>query len=120
MEKLTIDDTELKGKNVLLRVDFNVPLSETGEVADDKRIAASLPTIKRIIQDGGKAILISHLGRPKGKRVPEMSLAPVAKQLEQLLEKPVRFVSDCVGPEVEKAVSELPNSSLVSASFWKT
>lgn len=106
MDKLTIDDIQLKKKKVLVRVDFNVPIDEKGEVANDKRIVASLPTIKKILQDGGKAILMSHLGRPKGKRVPEMSLAPVAKRLEELLGKPVRFVNDCIGPEVEKAVSE--------------
>jgi phosphoglycerate kinase len=107
MEKLSIDDLDLKNKKVLVRVDFNVPLDEKGEVTNDKRIVASLPTIKKILQDGGKAILMSHLGRPKGKRVPEMSLAPVAKRLEQLLGKPVKFVNDCIGPEVEKATSEL-------------
>lgn len=107
MEKLSIDDIGLSGKRVLVRVDFNVPLDEKGEVANDKRIVASLPTIKKIMADGGKAILMSHLGRPKGKRVPEMSLAPVAKRLEQLLGQPVKFVTDCIGPEVEKAVSEL-------------
>ncbi len=107
MNKLTIDDIQLKNKRVLVRVDFNVPLDEKGKVANDKRIVASLPTIKKILQDGGKAILMSHLGRPKGKRVPEMSLAPVAKRLEQLLGKPVKFINDCIGPEVEKAVSEL-------------
>ncbi|MGB2981818.1 MAG: phosphoglycerate kinase, partial [Candidatus Zixiibacteriota bacterium] len=107
MDKLTIDDLELSDKKVLVRVDFNVPLDEEGAVTDDKRIVASLPTIKKILQDGGKTILMSHLGRPKGKRLPEMSLAPVAKRLEQLLEKPVEFVNDCIGPEVEKAVSEL-------------
>jgi len=107
MEKLTVDDIELKDKKVLVRVDFNVPLNEKGEVANDKRIVASLPTIRKILQDGGKAILMSHLGRPKGMKVPEMSLAPVAKRLQELLGKPVEFVSDCLGPEVEKAVSEL-------------
>ncbi len=107
MEKLTIDDIKLKDKKALVRVDFNVPLDERGEVANDKRIVASLPTIKKILQEGGKAILMSHLGRPKGKKVPEMSLAPLEKRLKQLLEKPVRFVNDCIGPEVKKAVSEL-------------
>jgi phosphoglycerate kinase len=107
MEKLTIDDLELKDKKILVRVDFNVPLDEKKEVADDKRIVESLPTIKKILQDGGKAILMSHLGRPKGKKVPDMSLAPVAKRLEKLLGKPVKFVNDCIGPEVQKAVSEL-------------
>ena len=106
MEKLTIDDLKLKDKKVLVRVDFNVPLDKKGEVTDDKRIVESLPTIKKILQDGGKAILMSHLGRPKGK-TPELSLLPVAKRLEKLLGKPVKFVNDCIGPEVEKTVSEL-------------
>ncbi len=113
MEKLTIDDLELKDKKVLVRVDFNVPLDEKGEVANDKRIVASLPTIKKILQDGGKAILMSHLGRPKGKKAPEMSLAPVAKRLEKLLGQPVKFVSDCIGPEVEKAIAELKSGECV-------
>lgn len=103
MEKLTIDDLKLKDKKVLVRVDFNVPLDEKCEVTDDTRIVGSLPTIKKILQDGGKAILMSHLGRPKGKD-PKLSLAPVAKRLEKLLGKPVKFVNDCIGPEVEKAV----------------
>jgi phosphoglycerate kinase len=107
MGKLTVDDLDLQNKKVLLRVDFNVPLDEKSEVANDKRIVASLPTIKKILADRGKAILMSHLGRPKGKKVPEMSLAPVAKRLEKLLGKPVKFVNDCIGPEAEKAVSEL-------------
>lgn len=107
MEKLSIDDLKLRDKRVLVRVDFNVPLDEKGEVANDQRIVASLPTITKILQDGGKAVLMSHLGRPKGKRVPEMSLAPVSKRLEQLLGKSVRFVNDCIGPEVEKPVSGL-------------
>jgi phosphoglycerate kinase len=107
MNKLTIDDIQLKNKKVLVRVDFNVPLDEKSNVTNDKRIVASLPTIKKILQDGGKAILISHLGRPKGKRVPEMSLAPVAKRLEELLGKPVKFVNDCIGSEVDKAITEL-------------
>jgi phosphoglycerate kinase len=113
MEKLTIDDLKLKDKKVLVRVDFNVPLDEKKEVTDDKRIVESLPTIKKILQDGGKAILMSHLGRPKGKKVPEMSLAPVAKRLEKLLGKPVKFVNDCIGPEVEKAVSELKSGECI-------
>lgn len=106
MEKLTIDDLKLKDKKVLVRVDFNVPLDEKCAVTDDTRIVESLPTIKKILKDGGKAILMSHLGRPKGKD-PKLSLAPVAKRLEKLLGKPVKFVNDCIGPEVEKAVSGL-------------
>ncbi len=106
MEKLTIDDLQLKDKRVLVRVDFNVPLDKKCEVTDDRRIVESLPTINKILQDGGKLILMSHLGRPKG-RTQELSLLPVAKRLEKLLGKPVKFVNDCIGPEVEKAVSGL-------------
>jgi phosphoglycerate kinase len=106
MEKLTIDDLKLKDKKVLVRVDFNVPLDEKCEVTDDTRIVESLPTIKKILNDGGKAILMSHLGRPKGKD-PKLSLVPVAKRLEKLLGKPVKFVNDCIGAEVEKAVAGL-------------
>ena len=106
MNKLTIDDLDLKDKKVLVRVDFNVPLDEKKEITDDKRIVESLPTIKKILDSGGKAILMSHLGRPKGK-TPDLSLLPVAKRLEKLLGKPVRFVNDCIGPEVEKAVNGL-------------
>lgn len=107
MNKLTIDDLDLKDKKVLVRVDFNVPLNDKLEVTDDKRIRESLPTIKKILDDGGKAILMSHLGRPKGKKVPEMSLLPAAKKLEELLGKRVKFVRGCVGSRVEKAVDEL-------------
>jgi phosphoglycerate kinase len=110
MNKLTIDDLKLKDKRVLVRVDFNVPLDEKKEVADDTRIVESLPTIKKILNDGGKAILMSHLGRPKGKVNPDLSLAPVAKRLEKLLRWPVKFVDDCIGDKVEKAVFELKNS----------
>src|SRR3972149_3532346 len=106
MNKLTIDDLKLKDKRVLVRVDFNVPLNEKKEVADDTRIVESLPTIKKILGEGGKAILMSHLGRPKGKD-PNLNLALVAKRLEKLLGKPVKFVDDCIGEKVEKAVSEL-------------
>lgn len=100
MAKLTIDDLELKGKNVLVRVDFNVPLDENQRVTDDFRIRAALPTIQKIINDGGRAILCSHLGRPKGQRIPEMSLKPVAERLSELLGKPVKFADDCIGPAV--------------------
>ena len=105
MSKLIIDDLKLKDKKVLMRVDFNVPL-ENGKVADDTRIVESLPSIRKVLNDGGKLILMSHLGRPKGK-TKDLSLEPVAKKLEELLKKPVKFVTDCIGPEVEKAVSEL-------------
>lgn len=108
MNKLTIDDLELKGKRVLVRVDFNVPI-ENGKVTDDTRIVEALPTIKKILDSQGKAILMSHLGRPKGKPVPEFSLAPVARRLAELLEQPVAFASDCVGVTAEQAVNRLSN-----------
>lgn len=106
MDRLTIDDLELKGKRVLTRVDFNVPLAN-GQVTDDTRIRAALPTIKKIIQDGGKLILMSHLGRPKGERKEEFSLKPVARRLSELLGKEVKMAPDCIGEEVTKMVNEL-------------
>ncbi len=113
MNKKTIDDVELKGKKVLMRADFNVPLDENQNITDDRRITAALPTIERIIEKGGKLILMSHLGRPKGKVVPEMSLAPVAKRLSELLDKEVRFANDCIGPEVEKMANELNEGEIL-------
>jgi phosphoglycerate kinase len=102
--KKTIDDVDLKGKRVLVRVDFNVPLDENRKITDDKRIVESLPTIKKIIHDGGIAILMSHLGRPKGKAKPEFSLLPVASRLGQLLSKNVVMAPDCVGEATRKTV----------------
>jgi phosphoglycerate kinase len=104
MAKLTIRDLNLKGKRVFVRVDFNVPIKE-GKVRDDLRIREALPTIRYGIENGATLLLASHLGRPKGKPNPEFSLAPVATRLSELLGKPVTFVPDCIGPEVEKAVS---------------
>jgi phosphoglycerate kinase len=102
MSKLSIRDLDLKGKRVFIRVDFNVPLAPGGqEITSDKRIRASLPTIQYALEHGAGLILASHLGRPKGKPNPEMSLKPVAARLEQLLGKPVKMAPDCVGPEVE-------------------
>jgi phosphoglycerate kinase len=103
MPKRSIRDLELKGKTVFIRVDFNVPLAPGGqEITSDKRIRASLPTIQYALDQGAGLILASHLGRPKGKPNPEMSLKPVAARLAQLLGRPVRMAPDCVGPEVEK------------------
>jgi phosphoglycerate kinase len=101
MAKLTIDNVQLKGKKVLIRCDFNVPLDEHQNITDDRRIVASLPTIKKVIEDGGAAILCSHLGRPKGQVKEEMRLKPVAKRLQELLGIEVITADDCVGPEVE-------------------
>ncbi|MBI2686732.1 MAG: phosphoglycerate kinase [Acidobacteria bacterium] len=101
MAKLSIRDLDLKGKTVFMRVDFNVPLAPGGqEITSDKRIRAALPTIQYALEQGCGLILASHLGRPKGKRNPEMSLQPVAVKLAELLGKPVTMAPDCVGPEV--------------------
>ena len=112
MNKLTIEDLELNGKRVLMRVDFNVPL-ENGKVSNDKRIQAALPTIEHIVEKGGKLILMSHFGRPKGERVPEMSLKPCVPVLSALLGKVVGFVEDCIGPEVEAAVAKLRDGDVL-------
>ena len=103
MPKFTIQDLELKGKKVFVRVDFNVPLKDV-KVANDLRIRASLPTIRYGIEHGAALLIASHLGRPKGKPKPEYSLAPVAERLSELLEKDVSFLPDCIGEEAEKAV----------------
>jgi phosphoglycerate kinase len=112
MDKLTVEDLDLKGKRVLMRVDFNVPL-ESGKVANDKRVRAALPTIKYITNAEGKLILMSHLGRPKGKRVPELSLEPCVAVLSALLGKKVRFVDDCIGQAVEAAVESLGEGDIL-------
>src|ERR1700728_696673 len=102
MPKLSIGDLDLNGKRVFMRVDFNVPLANGGkEISSDKRIKASLPSIQYALDHGAALILASHLGRPKGKPNPEMSLAPVAARLAELLKKPVKMAPDCIGPEVE-------------------
>lgn len=112
MDKLTVEDLDLKGKRVLMRVDFNVPL-EDGRVANDKRIRAAMPTIKYITNNGGKLVLMSHLGRPKGKRVPEMSIQPCVTVLNALLGKKTKFAEDCIGPAVESAVESLDEGDIL-------
>ena len=107
MNKLGISDLDLNGRRVFMRVDFNVPLAD-GQITDDTRIQAALPSIRYVIEKNGKLILASHLGRPKGKPDPKYSLKPVATRLGNLLRKAVQFAPDCVGPEVEKMVSDLP------------
>src|ERR1700683_3592980 len=102
MSKLSVRDLDLKDKRVFIRVDFNVPLAPGGgEITSDKRIKSSLPTSRYALEQGAGVILASHLGRPKGKPNPEMSMKPVAKRLEELLGKPVKLAPDCVGPAVE-------------------
>ena len=107
MNKKTVRDVELKGKRVLMRVDFNVPI-ENGKVSDDTRITSALPTIKYVLDHGASVVLMSHLGRPKGKGYEaEFSLKPVAERLSDLIRRPVSFAPDCVGPEVKKITEEL-------------
>jgi len=104
MPKLAIDSLDLKGKRVLMRVDFNVPQDKkTGAITNTQRIVAALPTIRYALEHGASVVLMSHLGRPDGKRIDKYSLKPVAVKLEELLQRPVKFLDDCVGPEVEKA-----------------
>lgn len=101
-----IQDADISGKRVLVRVDFNVPMAG-GKVSDDTRLRAALPTIAHLREGGAKVILAAHFGRPKGERKPEMSLAPVAQPLSELLDAPVKFVSDCVGSDSQGAVASL-------------
>lgn len=113
MPKLSIRALDLKGKRVFMRVDFNVPLSEGGEITDDTRVRASLPSITLASKAGARLILASHLGRPKGKPNPKMSLRPVAARLAELLGKPVIFATDCVGPEVEAQAAGLKDGEVM-------
>jgi len=107
MDKKTIDKVDIKGKRVFIRVDFNVPLDENGNITDDGRIRSTLPTINYALDAGAKVILASHLGRPDGKPNPKFSLAPVALRLNRLLNKEVKFAKDCVGPDVENLVATM-------------
>ena len=113
MSKLSIDKVDLKNKRVLVRVDFNVPLDEQLNVTNDIRIVESLPTIKKTINSGGKAILMSHLGRPKGERKKEFSLKPAAERLTKLLGKEVKLAPDCIGAETEKLVGDMKPGDVV-------
>ena len=112
MAKKTVDDVNFKGLKTFIRCDFNVPLSE-GEITNDLRIVNALPTIKKVIADGGKVILASHLGRPKGERQEEFSLKPVAQRLSEKLGLDVTLLSDCIGAEVEAAVNALEDGQVV-------
>ena len=112
--KKSIKDISLAGKRVLMRVDFNVPQDKaTGAITNPQRIAAALPTIQYALEQGASVVLMSHLGRPDGKRVEKFSLKPVADKLAELLGKPVQFLSDCVGPEVEAACAALKSGEVV-------
>jgi phosphoglycerate kinase len=108
-----IDQVNLRGKRVFIRVDFNVPMDEHGNITDDARIRAHLQTINYALDEQAKVIVASHMGRPKGKRVEQFSLKPVAKRLSRLLQKEVAFLDDCVGDEVEKAISAMKDGDVV-------
>jgi phosphoglycerate kinase len=112
MNKLFIDDLDVEGKKVIVRVDFNVPIKD-GTVENDKRIVASLPTIKYLVSRKARVILMSHLGRPKGKVVEDMRMAPVAQRLSQFLGKDVKVTDDCIGDKAKSAVKELRNGDVV-------
>lgn len=113
MSKLKIQDLDLKGQKVLVRVDFNVPLNPDGTISDDTRIRESLPTIRHILERGGKPILMSHLGRPKSGWDPELSLSPCAKDLSQLLSVPVKMANDCIGKEAQAMAAELKEGEIL-------
>jgi phosphoglycerate kinase len=112
MAKLFIEDLNVRGKRVIVRTDYNVPVKD-GKVEDDKRIVASLPTVNYLLEKGAAVILMSHLGRPDGKAKPEFSLKPVAEKLQELIKRPVKFLKDCVGPEVEKACAAMKSGDVI-------
>jgi len=125
MAKLTVNDLNVRGKRVFVRVDFNVPMKDKdGQLVIDDvtRIKETLPTLKLLRGQGGRLILASHLGRPDGQRVPGMSLAPVARKLEEMIGSPVKFVEDCIGPKVEEAAAALKDGDLLlleNVRFYK-
>ena len=113
LNKLSIKDIDFQGKRVFCRVDFNVPLDDHNQVTDDTRVKASMPTIRHIINNGGKLILASHLGRPKQGPEPKFSLAAVAPCLAQYLGKPVKMAPDCIGPDVKRMVDQMQNGDVI-------
>jgi phosphoglycerate kinase len=113
MAKLTINDVDVAGKKVLMRVDFNVPLDDNQNITDDRRIEMALPTIKSVTDRGGKLILVSHLGRPKGESNQKLSLEPVAKRLGEIIGKPVAFAADTVGPEASAKIAALTDGNII-------
>ena len=114
LNKKSVDDINVKGLRVLCRCDFNVPLKD-GKITDENRLVAALPTIKKLVADGGKVILCSHLGKPKGEPKPELSLAPVAVRLSELLGQEVKFAADneVVGPNARAAVEAMKDGDII-------
>ncbi|MWV54481.1 phosphoglycerate kinase [Chlorobium phaeovibrioides] len=113
MQKKTLSDITIQGKRILMRVDFNVPLNDEREITDDKRIVEALPSIRKILDNGGRLILMSHLGRPKGKVNPLFSLAPVAAKLSELIDTPVAMAEDCIGTEVMQSALALQDGEVM-------
>lgn len=113
MSKLSIRNIDPAGKRVLMRVDFNVPLDDDGNITDDSRIKGAIPSIEHLTNAGGRVILMSHLGRPKGEKNPEFSLKPAADRLGELISARVKFVDDCVGPDAEAAVADLEDGEVL-------
>ena len=113
MHKKTIRDIPLKGMRALVRVDFNVPMDDAGQITDENRIQGALPTIQYLIEHEAKVILMSHMGRPKGAVNPKYSLAPVAQRLSHLLGQKVRMAKDVIGPDADAAVAELKDGGVV-------
>src|SRR5665647_1950478 len=107
VNKKTVRDIDFKGKRVFVRVDYNVPMDKAGNITDDTRIRATLPTLRYLLDQGASLVLAAHLGRPKDWPTPEFTLAPVAKHLASLLGREVKFASDCVGPVAEAAAGRL-------------
>ena len=105
MAKKTVADLDVKGRRVLMRVDFNVPLDSKGNITDDRRIRMALPSIKNVLERGGRLILMSHLGRPKGKPDASLSLFPAARRLGELLDKQVKMAGDCVGMPRNRSIA---------------
>ncbi|MDT9546561.1 MAG: phosphoglycerate kinase [Chlorobium sp.] len=113
MQKKTLSDITIQGKRILMRVDFNVPLNDEREITDDKRIVEALPSIRKILDNGGRLILMSHLGRPKGKVNPLFSLAPVAAKLSELIDTPVTMAEECIGTEVMQTALALQDGEVM-------
>ncbi|MBA3237392.1 MAG: phosphoglycerate kinase [Parachlamydiaceae bacterium] len=113
MQKLSLEDLDIQGKKILMRVDFNVPLDAQGNITDDSRIVATLPSIRYVLQEGGSLILMSHLGRPKSKKEHHLSLTACAKRLEEFLHLPVTMAPDCIGQDVEELVNKLKPNQII-------